>query len=331
MAIIHQYLQKAFAPLSNHIKLPLSLVAHDLVKCAFAHSYVETLGHHADSLHSWVSKCEISDFRDSFDCIVKKSLRKLGVSYAQLAIDITSEQFYGSHRNLWIFDTDGESWPAEFRFIVVSLIVRNKQVPIMSRPVCLGEGVARPTIDMLECCLQKFVGIRMALFDRGFYCAELIDYMQAKNIKYLMLVPEKKGRIKDYVLSTETFGTFKHEMEYSKSKSKWRISTTIHVCKGVDDWAWIFATNMPRLGRVQAILLYKRRWQIETNFRVQDEARIKSKSCNVAVRMFYFFISLLLHLLWIVHKHIHSQIPFKRYLNLILNLLLQDYLEIHGT
>jgi hypothetical protein len=171
----------------------------------------------------------------------------------------------------------------------------------------------------------------MALFDRGFYCAELIDYMQAKHIKYLMLIPERQGRIADYVNSTTTFGRFTHELEYRKAKSTWRISTTIHVCKGVDGWAWIFATNMPRLGRVQAILLYKRRWQIETNFRVEDEARIKSKSCSILIRTFYFFISLLLHLLWIVHKQIHGQIPFKRYLDLIQSMLVHDYLQIRGT
>ncbi|MFW6013855.1 MAG: hypothetical protein ACOCQG_01660 [Candidatus Nanoarchaeia archaeon] len=36
------------------------------------------------------------------------------------------------------------------------------------------------------------------------------------------------------------------------------------------------------------VLTYKRRWRIETNYGVEDEAKIKSKSINYLIRYFYF-------------------------------------------
>ena len=59
---------------------------------------------------------------------------------------------------------------------------------------------------------------------------------------------------------------------------------------------------------------YKKRWQIETDFRVHDEARIKSKSNELIVRYFYFLVSLALMANWQVNRILHPEICFKRYL-----------------
>jgi IS4 transposase len=45
---------------------------------------------------------------------------------------------------------------------------------------------------------------------------------------------------------------------------------------------------------------YKGRWRIETGFRVQDEARIKSKSKDMRIRFFYFVYEQALQLFWAV-------------------------------
>ena len=176
-----------------------------------------------------------------------------------------------------------------------------------------------------------FKHIRLAVFDRGFYIAELIDYLESTNIKYIIYVPEKEGVISDYVKQTEELGKFTHQLNYKKAKSTWKPKTKIVVCKGIDEFAWIFATNINFKTRVEYIWYYKKRWQIETNFRVEDEGRIKSKSTNYLIRYFYFLVSLLLHLLWIVNKNVRFYVPYKRYLHIIEHELLFDYLEIRGA
>lgn len=330
MTQINSFLQKAFG--FCKIIIPFSSISYQLVKVAKSNSYVETLGKNADSLHLWIKKSYEQDFKRAFELQAKKALKYLNVSFAKLAFDITAEPFYGKTRGLYIFETPkNKKFDGEFKFITVCLIKRNKQIPLMALPVMIGEGSGgKLAIELLKYCQTLFRKIRFAVFDRGFYIAELIDFLEANKIKYLILVPEKKGVIADWVEQTDKLGKFKHQMVYSKEKSKWKPRTTIVVCKGIDDFAWIFATNIHFRTRVEYIWHYKRRWQIETNYRVEDEARIKSKSTNYLIRYFYFLVSLLLHLLWIVNKNLKYYAPFKKYLDNIEQGLLMDYLEIDG-
>ena len=330
MSNITSFLQKSFSSLLSSIILPLNLMSYHLVKVAKSHSYVETLGKSADSLHHWIKSSYEEDVKAAFEAQVKKALRHLGVSFAQLAFDITSEPFYGKSRSFHIIGVDGQSYNAEFKFITVCLITRNRQIPLMALPVRLG-STTKLAIELLDYCQIIFKRIRLAVFDRGFYIAELIDYLEAKRIKYLIHVPEKQGRISEYVKQTHELGKFTHAMSHKKEKSTWKLKTMLIVCKGIDDFAWIFATNIHFRTRVEYIWHYRRRWQIETNYRVEDEARIKSKSTHYLIRYFYFMVSLLLHLLWIVNKNIKYYCPFKKYLDTIEQAMLLDYLDIHGT
>src|SRR3989344_130480 len=61
-----------------------------------------------------------------------------------------------------------------------------------------------------------------------------------------------------------------------------------------------YATNMQLHDGMSYVHLYCKRWQIETNFRMEDQVKIKSKSRYILVRYFYFMISLLLHAVWLI-------------------------------
>lgn len=332
MTNINSFLQKTFG--SCNIILPLSSISYQLVKVAKSNSYIETLGENADSLHLWIKRSYEEDFKAAFEKQVRKALKRLNVNYARLAFDATHEPFYGKTRGLYVFNTPKEKkYNGEFRYISVCLITRNKQIPLMALPLTLGSQT-KLVLDLLKYCQTLFKKIRLALFDRGFYIGELIDYLEAEKINYLMLVPEKKGRIKEYVESTNMLGKYKHQMKYSKEKGCWKPRTTIVVCKNicVDKNGklldWIFASNINFRTRTEYVYYYKRRWQIETNYRVEDESRIKSKSTNYLIRYFYFLVSMLLHLFWIVNKNLNYYAPFKKYLDNIEHELLFDYLKL---
>ena len=143
-----------------------------------------------------------------------------------------------------------------------------------------------------------------------------------------MLVPAIPGKITEYRDNTPVFGKYQHQLYYRKAKSSWKPTTTFVVCKNQFGYDWTFATNIQLHNPKDYVLLYKRRWQIETNYRVEDEARIKSKSCNYLIRYFYFIISMLFHLLWIVSKNRHCYVQFKKYLDIIEHNLLFDFLDI---
>lgn len=332
MSNINSFLQKTFGSCS--IILPLSSISYQLVKVAKSHSYIETLGENSDSLHLWIKNSYKEDFQKAFEKQARKAIKRLNINYARLAFDATHEPFYGKTRGLYIFDTPKDKkYNGEFRYITVCLITRNKQIPLMALPLTLGSQT-RLVLELLKYCQTLFKKIRLALFDRGFYIGELIDYLEANNIKYILFVPKKKGRIKGYLEETKELGKYKHKMKYSKDKSCWKPKTTIVICKqiGKDNNGklldWIFASNINFRTRAEYVFYYKRRWQIETNYRVEDESRIKSKSTNYLIRYFYFLVSLLFHMLWIVNKNLNYYAPFKKYLDNIEQELLLDYLKL---
>lgn len=322
------YLKKVFCSLNSKTILSHGLLAHHLAKVAKCQSYVETFTNHADTIHGWIKRIYDVDIQRAFEQQVRKALRKLKIISAGLAIDFTHEPFYGKSRNLHIINVNKtKPHNAEFRYVTCCLLTKNKQIPLMALPVRYGQQVSQ-TLELLRYCLSLKFRIKYVLFDRGFYNAELIDFLQSKKLRYLMLVPALPGRIQGYRDLPDDFAKYKHQLYYQKAKSSWKPVTTIVVCKNQFDYDWMFATNIQFHDPQDYVLLYKRRWQIETNYRVEDEAKIKTKSCNYLIRYFYFMTSMLFHLLWIISKHLKSYVQFKRYLDKIEHNLLFDFLCI---
>src|SRR3989344_6950845 len=134
-------------------------------------------------------------------------------------------------------------------------------------------------LDNLDYLVMNLVGylesltldVKLILFDRGFYHAHLIDFLNSKNLPYLMLVPQTPA-VKKYIEQTKSFEYFQHSFVYTKEKSGWKTHTTIIVRRIDEEVCWCYATNQkPSLGLT---LEYKKRWNIETGFRIHDEVRI---------------------------------------------------------
>ncbi|MCK5025609.1 MAG: hypothetical protein KAS15_03400, partial [Nanoarchaeota archaeon] len=112
------------------------------------------------------------------------------------------------------------------------MINKGKQIPLMALPVRYGEQI-KLTIDLLKYCQSLKLKIKFALFDRGFYSAELIDFLSSRKIKYIILVPALKGIIQKYRDETNIFARYLHQMKYYKQKSVWKPKIQIVVCKNI--------------------------------------------------------------------------------------------------
>jgi hypothetical protein len=279
-------------------------------------TYVETVdGSKADSLHRYVKTLYEEDIRHAFELVVKDMLKKLKIKRCIIAIDTTKELYWGENAGLNVRQIEHERGADEaFEWLVVSIV---KPVPItlMAVPYRQGADLASLTIDLLRYVETLDVRIDLALFDRAFYIAHLIDFLKAEKINYLILVPENE-RMKFYAENTSTIRAFRHEMNYKKKKSSWKPKTRIVVIRNVQKGEMLFdvffATSLP--ASMGLLRIYPRRWQIETNFRVMDEVKIKSKSNEHIIRYFYFMVQLLLHLAWNATKKLVEHVSFKRYL-----------------
>jgi sugar/nucleoside kinase (ribokinase family) len=70
----------------------------------------------------------------------------------------------------------------------------------------------------------------------------------------------------------------KLKLGLKRDKTTYKISTCIAILPDYKGFDWVFATNIKYDKIFSYVRYYKKRWGIETTFRVQDEVRIKTKS-----------------------------------------------------
>lgn len=283
----------------------------EVVLAAASHSYVETVEGKADSLHLKIKQCEWEDFLEVYKNMIGLYVRSLNVRAAILAFDITSDPFYGKTSNFYTIGCENnEGYSQQFEYLVMSLANEKceEKIPLACIPVHAGFDTAKAIRELLAFASTLF-RVRFVLLDRGFYSVETIRMLEESGYKYLMLMPKRSEEIKyladtvfdaGYTMYTMTSGLGEHF-----------TIRVVFIRDESDKFTWTFATNMIFDDYNMYLYFYKKRWRIETGFRVEDEAKIKSKSIYPIVRYFYFLTSLLLHTLWLVFQR---EIPFKRFL-----------------
>jgi hypothetical protein len=284
----------------------------DLLKAAMANTYLEMVGSKADSIHLAIKKVPPSNFYWEYLKTVEILGKKfnLGEQDVVLAFDYTDEDFYGDVQGFWIHGWKGEkAVVGKFKFLTCAIVSSNipQKIPLISIPIHLGHNMAKEVCFCLALIQPLVKSIKLILFDRGFYSKELILTLANADYPYLIFVPKNENVKKELVeMEDAERKKIHYEFKLNKNKTVLRGETTLAILKQIVDpsnekvFDWAFATNQDEIDLDYIIPTYKGRWRIETGFRVQDEARIKSKSKDMKIRFFYFVYEQSLQLLWAV-------------------------------
>ncbi len=294
----------------------------EMLRAAMANTYLETVGSRADSIQMAVKSAPMSDIYWEYLKTVKV-LRKR-TSFAEhdavLAFDTTDEDFYGHPETMWIHNWTGEdAVTGKFRFLTCSLVSHDvpEKVPLFSIPVQIGHSNARDVTFMLAMVKPLFKSVSLCLFDRGYHSNEMFLTLTNAHIPYLIFL--RKDRYVKELLGPMKSGdmrTVDHEFKLNKDKTVIRGETTVALLRQIfrrgeyNDWC--FATNRREIDLENIVSTYTQRWNIETGFRIQDEATIKSKSKDVRIRFFLFTYEQVLQLLWAVL--FKEEVSFKEFL-----------------
>lgn len=296
----------------------------DLLKAAMANTYVETVGTKADSLHMAIKKVPVSDLYWEFlrSVQILSTRFKLNEKDVVLAFDYTDEDFYGEVEGFWIHGWTGkDAVTGKFKFLTCALVSSDipERIPLISMPIRLGHNMAKEVNLCLSLIKPLVKSIKLTLYDRGFYSKDLMLTLTHAKYPYLIFVPKNKKVKKELEeMVDKEKKTIHYEFKLNKDKTTKRGNTTLAFLKRIYDkksdkyYDWAFATNQEKIDLEHIIQTYKGRWRIETGFRVQDEARIKSKSKNMKIRYFYFVFEQVLQLLWaVLYK---DELSFKEFL-----------------
>jgi len=297
---------------------------YPLLSSASHNTYIETLGNKADTLYEDIKFSQKSMTTFSYLDYIKRVSKKFKIynKNVMLAFDYTDEDFYGE---VYGFDIHGwtgkNAVTGKFKFLTCSIVsdAIPQKIPLVSLPIRIGHYKSSVILECLH-LIRDIVGkIDLILFDRGFYDKDLMFELNKLEYPYLIFVP--KHQDKKFILHSMEVGeeiAIYNKFKISKDKTIFTDENILIFLKQIynsrsgRNYDWIFATNVEKILLEKLIVLYKKRWRIETQFRVQDEAMIKCKSKNMKIRYFLFCFEQMLQTIWICF--FKDELSFKEFL-----------------
>src|SRR4030042_974742 len=281
-----------------------------LLKAVAHNTYVETISDKADTLYRRIKESPVSMIENSYLNHIRRTSEKFKLNEKEviLAFDYTDEDFYGEVQGFDIHGWTGENGvTGKFKFLTCSIISDEipQKIPLITVPINIGHYKSH-VVNHCLAMIKNYIGkIKLILFDRGFYDNELMYELTKMGYSFLIFV----HKLKEYKIFLQELEKGKtivvHNYTVNKNMSRYHEEKFLAFLKEIYDpeskknYDWIFATNVESIALGDILAEYKKRWRIETSFRVQDEARIKCKSKEMKIRYFFFLFEQMLQTIWI--------------------------------
>ena len=282
-----------------------------LLESSEKNTYIEVVSNKADTFYLRCKESLTSMMTYSYLNYIKRISQKFELNKKEviLAFDYTDEDFYGDVQGFDIHGWTGkDAVKGKFKFLTCSIVSDEipQKIPLISIPIKLGHYKSSVIIHCLH-LIKDYIGeIKLLLFDRGYYDKDLMYELSDMKYPFLIFVP--KHQDKQSILYPMDKGqqiAIYNEFEVNKNNSTYIGENILIFLKQIYDkksdkeYDWVFATNVEWILLEKIITTYKKRWRIETQFRVQDEARIKCKSKEMKIRYFLFLFEQMLQTIWI--------------------------------
>ena len=294
-----------------------------LLESSAYNSYLENVSNKTDTIYLKIKESLISMTKQAYLNYIKRISDNISLSEKEvvLAFDYTDENFYGDVQGFDIHGWTGkDAITGKFKFLTCSIISDDipEKIPLISIPIRLGHYKSSVILHCLS-LIKNYIGkINLIMFDRGFYDKDLMYELTKLNYPYLIFVPKHKDKKEIlYPMKIEEQVAIYNDFKVNKNQSKYAGENILIFLKQIYDsrsekkYDWVFATNVEEILLENLVITYKKRWRIETQFRVQDEAKIKCKSTEMKIRYFLFMFEQMLQTIWICFYK--DEVPFKEF------------------
>lgn len=295
-----------------------------LLDSAAYNTYIETVSNKTDTLYLRAKEGLTEMITYSYLEVIKRLSAKFSWKDKDfvLAFDYTDEDFYGDVQGFDIHGWTGkEGVTGKFKFLTCSIVSDEipQKIPLVSIPISVGHYKSYAITHCLS-LIKPYIGkIKLLIFDRGFYDKDLMFELQKSCYPYLIFVPKQKDKQEIlFPMEKDEHVAIIHDFTVNKDKNTYHGETFLAFLKEIYDpesekaYNWVFATNVEELVLSDIIQTYKKRWRIETGFRVQDDAEIKCKSKEMKIRYFLFIFQQMLQTQWVCFYK--NEASFKEYL-----------------
>lgn len=208
-----------------------------------------------------------------------------------ISFDTTKEAFYGDvskAEDKMYFHCGSIAKGSEYyyKYLTVSITCNVTAKYILDGVIVpVGHYIEDYIFEMTKFVTEE-LPVELILFDRGFDSWGVIYKLKKLGVTYLIFWNKQGDWCKEHMknLDDGEFLYMKQEGTYNRDKTNHKVSSGFVLIKQLEyedeKYDWIFATNLKLKTAESYVQRYKKRWGIETIFRVTDAIRIYTTSTN---------------------------------------------------
>lgn len=216
-----------------------------------------------------------------------------------LAIDWHDEMYYGDPTAEGVVGAVRKNGSNHaYRFATANVLVNGQRLTLAVTPM-LDRCALWHVQQLLACIAELGLTIKLLLFDRGYYSTALIRFLNEAGFKYIIHIPWHGLPLKAGVDRLHTTTTHKNKVS---EQATFRLVTVRQKRKLL-----IFATNTSFKCR-KLRKTFRRRWGIETSYRLIGLFLAKTTSKRYVLRKLYFYLAVVLYNLWVLRNFRNKQV-----------------------
>ena len=265
----------------------------------------------ADSIHGYINSNSIDYIMSSFRKINNEIIRNANLkgTYQDAAIDFHDIPYYGNKNTpgiRGIKPKNGTSWG--YSYCSLDIIGEIK----LTLEVIDIDGLAKNYSILMESMMQRLkemeINLKTLFMDREFFNNSTISTLHRLNKNYVIAAKSNKKINAMLFEHNKKFGETStlFEYQFEKGGPKFIIVAILNPKydpnakkdKGNNAYQ-LFATNLPVNNASDFIKKipeeYRKRWNIETGYRVKNAFKIRTCSKSTVVRSLFFLIQCLLY------------------------------------
>ena len=214
-----------------------------------------------------------------------------------VALDWHDEMYYGNMETEGIIGTKNEAGTNyAYECATASIVVRRLRfavavVPVKKRSIL---DMVRTVIGIVE---ELGIRIRMLLMDGGFFSADAITFLISSGIPFIMRAP-KLVKTCGNMETNKLYTTISHKRRKGE-QATFRVVSIYGRERSGKTVLYAFATNTS-FPPASILGLFKKRWGIETGYRMIRKFLARTMSKRYSIRLLYFYLAVLLYNFWVL-------------------------------
>lgn len=217
-----------------------------------------------------------------------------------LAIDEHDWLFYGDAETEMVTHTNPDrGTDLAFTFLTACVVSRECRLTVSVVPLGPDTDIGQAIIQLLG-PLTDWLDIHRVYLDRGFYEVRVLQALEAVDLDYVVRARQFPSLAEGPVATT-----VEEDYEMGGSRPPYETVTLTRVAvphAHTPAKQTYFVTNVDVTESTASGLAdqYRRRWGIETSYRVIGDFLAKTTSKSYSVRLFYFLFAVTLYNLWVL-------------------------------